>query len=183
MAMAHNRLAAFDAAALGLPLAKAAIEDGNFVGTKQTQHPPYPRCRFQRTVVIHHDAAAIAQAKGLTTRRKFLRCRQHGWQAAAGVRYFFDVKEHGAGNMRRFEFGAGVAASGALWRWQEHCGIDDAQIGLAHLCGKPVSGHKQVHSALPADHYVGNCADDIITPCAPVTPNRGGGTSSGGFKW
>jgi hypothetical protein len=53
--------------------------------------------------------------------------------------------------MGSFEFGAGVAAMGG----QEQRGVNDTQIGFAHLCGKPISGHQKVHAALPTRHQIG----------------------------
>ena len=145
VAVAHDRLAAFGGAAFRDPFGEAAIEDRDFMGAEQRQHPPDAGGGTQRRIVIDDDAAAISQAERLHAAGEFFRRWQHVRQRRGRVRHFIDVEEHGARDMGRFEFGASVTAV----LGQEQRRIDDTNVGLAQFGGEPFGGHKRVHCSLP----------------------------------
>ena len=77
MAVAQSFLAGFQWPAFGFPFGDAAIENGDFMGTENRQHPPGAGCALERAVVIENHAAAVAKAERLHAAGKFLGWRQH----------------------------------------------------------------------------------------------------------
>ena len=110
VAVAQHRLAGLERAALGAPLRQAAVEHRDVGLAEEPERPPDPRRAEHADAVVDDDAVAVADAHRPHPGDELLHRRRHVRQARLLVGDLVDVEEARAGDMRRLELGAGVAA-------------------------------------------------------------------------
>jgi len=120
--------------ALGDPLLKPAVEDGDIAGAEMAEHEPAPRRRAQRRIIVDDDALIAADAKPLHCGRKVLRRRQHVRSRILTVRKRIDVEEDGTRDVRSSK----LVAAAASRRRHVPAGVDDAEARLAEMFGQPL---------------------------------------------
>ncbi len=142
MTMAMGMAAALGRPALGDPFHEAAVEDRDIMSAERLQHPPGPRRRVQRAVVVDDDAIAVADPQRLHPAGELVRRREHVRGRIVRIGDLVDVEEDRAGDVRRLIFRPRVAAGAG----QEQGRVDHAQVGRAQLGCQPVGRNQRVHA-------------------------------------
>ena len=128
--------ARFGRAAFALPGRQTAIEDIDVARAEDTERPPDARRRIQPGAVIDDDRILLRNSEIAGGRAELVRPRQHVGQLGRMIGDCIDVEEHRAGNMSGSVLRPGIA----ILRRQVVGPVDDGDVRLAELAGKPFGG-------------------------------------------
>src|SRR4029077_15565967 len=131
----------FDRTGLGwsafrFPGGQAAIEDIDLARTEYPERPPDARSRVETAAIVDDDRIFLRNSEIAGGRAELVGSRQHVGQLGRMIGDRVDVEEHRARNMRGNIFGPGIA----VLRWKVVGPVDDDDIRLAELAGKPFGG-------------------------------------------
>jgi hypothetical protein len=107
------------------------------------QHEPAARGGAQRRIVIDDDAVVAADAERHHRPSELRRRGQHVRRRVGMVGQRVDIEEDRARNVRGAIFVSAAASRGR----HVPARIDDAQVRIAEVVGKPIRGNQAVHGA------------------------------------